>query len=131
MGRVVHFEIPADDPERAVKFYENVFGWDIQTRGGPAYYWLADTGPADEPGINGAVMRRPEWGTCSINISVPSLDEHLKRVREAGGKIVQPKSRSLASGTWPTAETRRATSSASSRRIPPPRRRRPSHQSLG
>lgn len=92
MPRVVHFEIPADDPDRAVKFYGNVFGWDIQTWGGPADYWLANTGPADEPGINGAVMRRPEWGTCSIHISVPSLDEHLTKVREAGGEVVQPKS---------------------------------------
>ena len=35
MARVVHFELPADDPERAVKFYEGVFGWQIQKWDGP------------------------------------------------------------------------------------------------
>ncbi len=40
MSRVVHFEIPADDPARAVKFYEKVFGWKFQKWEGPMEYWL-------------------------------------------------------------------------------------------
>ena len=47
MPRVVHFEIHAQDPERAVRFYEQVFGWRTQ-RWGSEEYWLLTTGPAEE-----------------------------------------------------------------------------------
>jgi hypothetical protein len=92
MPRVIHFEIPADDPERAADFYRKAVGWEIQTWGGPAEYWLASTGPDEEPGINGAIMRRPSWGACTIHVQVSSVDEHVVRVEEAGGAIVQGKS---------------------------------------
>ena len=52
MKRIVHFDISADDPERAIKFYTNVFGWSIQKWDGPMDYWLVTTGPKDEPGID-------------------------------------------------------------------------------
>ncbi len=55
MPRVIHLEIFADEPERAVKFYTEVFGWQIQSRKGPVDYWLATTGPDTEPGINVAI----------------------------------------------------------------------------
>ena len=47
MSRVVHFEIPADDPVRAAKFYEDVFGWKIEKWEGPFDYWLVTTGEED------------------------------------------------------------------------------------
>lgn len=92
MPRVVHFEIPADDPERAVRFYGSVFGWDITTWGGPAEYWLAATGPDEERGIDGAIMRRPQWGACSVHVAVPSIDDAVARIEGAGGDVVQAKS---------------------------------------
>ncbi|HPT75026.1 MAG TPA: VOC family protein, partial [Methanomassiliicoccaceae archaeon] len=55
MPRVIHFEIPAEDPERAVEFYKKVFGWKIDKWEGPIDYWLVMTGENDEPGINGAI----------------------------------------------------------------------------
>ena len=58
MSRVNHFEINADDPERAAKFYANVCGWKIDKWKGPIEYWLVTTGESDEPGIDGAIMRR-------------------------------------------------------------------------
>ena len=91
MPRVIHFEIPADELERAVGFYGDVFGWEIATWGGPAEYWLASTGPEGEPGINGAIMRRPDWGACTIHVAVSSVDEYATRVEKAGGQVVQPK----------------------------------------
>jgi catechol 2,3-dioxygenase-like lactoylglutathione lyase family enzyme len=48
MARVVHFELAADDPERAVKFYQQVFGWQIHKWDGPQDYWLATTGEQGE-----------------------------------------------------------------------------------
>ncbi len=90
MSRVIHFEIPVDDPDRAVKFYGNVFGWDIGTWSGPAEYWLATTGPDEEPGINGALTRRSgDW--APVHVGVASVEESLKNIQEAGGQIVTPK----------------------------------------
>ena len=47
MSKVIHFEIPADDPKRAIKFYEDVFGWEIE-KWEQGDYWLVSTGPEDE-----------------------------------------------------------------------------------
>jgi hypothetical protein len=58
MARVVHFEIHADNPERAAAFYRKVFDWQITKWDGPADYWLITTGPDSEPGINGAIVQR-------------------------------------------------------------------------
>jgi predicted enzyme related to lactoylglutathione lyase len=58
MPRVVHFEIHAGDPERAVSFYQTLFGWNFQKWEGPMEYWMVITGPDDQPGINGGLMRR-------------------------------------------------------------------------
>lgn len=86
MGRVVHFEINADIPKRAVKFYEIVFGWKISTWGGPVDYWLVSTGDRKNPGIDGAIMKRGDKETTVIFVDVPSVDEFLKKVVKAGGK---------------------------------------------
>src|SRR3990172_1844198 len=58
MSRVVHFEISADNPERAVKFYHNVFGWKITRWDGPMDYWIITTGRDKEPGINGGMIKK-------------------------------------------------------------------------
>src|SRR3954452_5285598 len=97
MGRVIHFEIHAEDPDRAQRFYTTVFGWNAQAYGGPVDYRLLTTGPDDQPGINGALLRRqgstgPADGqpvnayVCTI--SVDSLDETERAVPEAGGRQV-------------------------------------------
>jgi uncharacterized protein len=92
MPRVVHFEIPIDDPDRAIKFYRNVFGWDISKWEGPSDYWLVDTGPDGEIGINGALMRREGGFTNTTNtVGVDSLDEAVAKVEANGGKIILPK----------------------------------------
>jgi len=64
MSRVVHFEIPADNPERSIKFFESVFGWKIEKWDGPIEYWVVMTGDEEEPGIDGGLARRenPETG---------------------------------------------------------------------
>lgn len=92
MSRVIHFELPADNPERAVAFYTKVFGWQFQKWQGPTDYWLISTGPDTQPGINGGLLRRqqPGAGTCNT-ISVASLDDALSSVSKNGGKTVVPK----------------------------------------
>jgi len=92
MGRVVHFELAADDPERAIQFYEKVFGWQIQKWEGPQDYWLAITGEKGAPGIDGAIMRRsPNLPAIVNTIDVASLDESLAKLTANGGTVVEPK----------------------------------------
>ena len=92
MARVIHFELCADDPERAVKFYEGVFGWQIKKWEGPQDYWLATTGAADTPGIDGAIMRRDPGMPSVINtIGVTALDDMIATVKANGGTVVAPR----------------------------------------
>lgn len=92
MARVIHFEIPADNPERAAAFYTKAFGWEFQKWGGPTDYWLANTGPNTEPGINGGVLKRPFPGAVTCNtIGVESLDDAVAAVQGAGGQLAVPK----------------------------------------
>jgi uncharacterized protein len=91
MPRVVHFQIPADKPERAIKFYETVFGWKVSKWDGPFDYWMVTTGDNPEPGIDGAIAPRQQGATTVNTIGVPSVDEFNRKVIGAGGKVLQPK----------------------------------------
>ncbi len=101
---VVHFEIPADDPERAAKFYRELFGWEISRwaasagAGGGPDYWMVKTVPTDpkgqptRPGVNGGLMRRMMPGQTPVNyIAVASVDEFARRAERLGAKTVMPK----------------------------------------
>jgi predicted enzyme related to lactoylglutathione lyase len=92
MPKVIHFELPADDPKRAIAFYEKVFGWTITKWEGPFDYWLISAGRDDEPGINGAIMPRvmPEQVTVDT-INVKSADDSVKKIEKAGGTVTMPK----------------------------------------
>jgi len=99
MGRLVHFEIHADDPERAVAFYQKIFGWEIKSWGGPVEYWLITTGPEGTRGINGGLVRRrgpaPVEGQAvnafPCTIDVASLDATIQAIESTGGRIALPK----------------------------------------
>ena len=103
---VVHFEIPADDPERAVGFYRELFGWEFQKWGGPAEggpeagmeYWLITTVPTDEsgrpqrPGVNGGLMRRQDPNQPAVNyVSVESVHEFARKAETLGGSVIVPR----------------------------------------
>lgn len=92
MPRVVHFDIGADKPERAIEFYRAVFGWKIEKWRGPSDYWLIKTGEPGEPGIDGGLAKRdnPSASITSI-VAVPSVDDFAARITANGGKIVQPR----------------------------------------
>ncbi len=92
MPRPVHFEIPADDPARAVRFYEKVFGWSFQRWDGPMEYWMVRTGEAGTPGIDGGLMRRAHPGASTVNVlDVTSVDQTTKAVEAAGGTVTVPR----------------------------------------
>ncbi len=92
MSRVVHFEVPADNPQRLIRFYEEVFGWRIEKWDGPLEYWLVMTGPEDEPGIDGGLAKRedPEVGV-EITVDVANLNQALAGVEAHGGEVIRPK----------------------------------------
>ncbi len=93
-GRVVHFEIPFDDAERAHAFYREIFGWQLNAVPGMSYT-LASTGPtgdqgASEPGyINGGLLRRQNPNdTPIVVIDVDDIDATLTRIEEHGGQTL-------------------------------------------
>src|SRR5687768_955652 len=99
MPRVVHFEIHTDDPDRAVGFYAELFGWRFEKWAGPVDYWLIVTGPDGQPGINGGLVRRrgarPAAGQ-SVNayvctVDVPDLDRYLARAGGLGAAVAVPR----------------------------------------
>lgn len=99
MNRVVHFEIQADDIERANKFYQSALGWKInqvmtKDQGGMDY-WMIETG--DGVGINGGLYKRSEAGDDKFflydcTIQVEDLDKTVEAVKKAGGTITREKS---------------------------------------
>ena len=92
MPRIVHFDIPSDNPERAQKFYQDVFGWEFAKWDGPMEYWMVKTGESDTPGINGGLARRMTGQIGMINtIDIPSIDEYIIKIQSNGGQILVPK----------------------------------------
>jgi predicted enzyme related to lactoylglutathione lyase len=91
MTKIVHFEIPVDDNQRASDFYRSSFGWEISGFGDQPY-WLVRAGADDEPGANGALIARGEvHQTPVLVIGVENLDAALERVSAGGGQVVQPR----------------------------------------
>jgi uncharacterized protein len=99
MDSIVHFEIPADDPKRASKFYSDVFGWQVKPMEGMPYWMLITTEldsqqrmPKNPGSINGGMGKRegPLKGIV-VTINVKDIDKALKMVESKGGKTVQKK----------------------------------------
>ena len=105
MDKVVHFEIPYDDMDRAHKFYSEVFGWELQNfpmDGLEGGYSIARTAETDEnhmikePGaINGGMFKRGQSKNTPtshvITMNVVSINDHFEKIKVAGGKVVVPK----------------------------------------
>jgi predicted enzyme related to lactoylglutathione lyase len=99
MSRVVHFEIHAEDPPRAVRFYERLFGWQFTKWEGQWEYYLIRTGESSQPGIDGGLLRRqggaPLEG-AAVNsfvctVDVDSVDASVAALPGLGGSVALPK----------------------------------------
>jgi predicted enzyme related to lactoylglutathione lyase len=110
MNRPTHFELQADDPERAIRFYTDVFGWEFQKwDGSPTDYWMIMTAPKDskDDGINGGLLKRPaktppqECGTNAavLTMVVEDYDATAKKAEAAGAVVAMPKF-ALAGMAW-------------------------------
>lgn len=99
MDKVIHFEIPAADLDRAKAFYASTFGWGIEDVP-EVDYTIVRTVEVDEqqmpkePGaINGGMMQRTLQSPVSpvLTIGVASVADALERIEDAGGTVVQPR----------------------------------------
>jgi catechol 2,3-dioxygenase-like lactoylglutathione lyase family enzyme len=110
--RVIHFEISADNPQRATKFYTEVFDWKF-VMFPPMDYWLATTGPEKEPGIDGAVQPRTEFKAPVINtISVSSFEGINPKFKRPAVRQFRRNRAFRESGTSDISWTQKATHSA-------------------
>ena len=98
MDKVVHFEIPFENKDRAMKFYTQSFGWQLQDMPEMNYVMAVtspigpDYRPTEAGAINGGLFERPKEAPGPvIYVGVASVEEALKNVQAAGGKIVTPK----------------------------------------
>ncbi len=91
MSKAVQFEISAEKPLRAVEFYENVFGWQIDEFDFPYEYWLIKTGYGEEE--IGTIVKRRNERMERITIDVKSIDLHIEKIKNKGGKILNPEIR--------------------------------------
>jgi uncharacterized protein len=95
-GRIVHFEIPFDDGDRAREFYREAFGWNVAEIPDMSYTMVTsgptgETGRPSEPGyINGGMLRRglgPATGPV-VTVDVDSIDAALEKIEKLGGATV-------------------------------------------
>jgi predicted enzyme related to lactoylglutathione lyase len=99
-GRVVHFEIPYDDGDRARRFYAEVFGWQLQEFP-DLQYTMVSTGPVTDEGfpaetgfINGGMFDRSTAGEVNrpvLTIDVDDIDATWKSIEALGGRTVGEK----------------------------------------
>ena len=88
---IAWFEIPADNIDRARKFYGALFGWKIEQFPGMPDYWHIDTGGRDETPDGGLMKREHAEQPITNYVAVSSVDEAAKKVETLGGKICKPK----------------------------------------
>jgi predicted enzyme related to lactoylglutathione lyase len=91
-NRIVHFEIPAHEPEALTRFYGDLFGWKFHKAPMPGLeYWLCDTG-SDGRGINGAIMQRQNSRQPWMNyVDVASIDVAIEQATALGAQVALPK----------------------------------------
>ena len=97
-GRIVHFEIPFDDGDRARNFYKEIFGWQLQEMPEMSYTMVTtgpvgDAGPTEPGYINGGMLQRNDStsGAPTVVVDVESIDAALERIGELGGSTVMAK----------------------------------------
>ena len=90
-ANIIWFEIPADKPERAQKFYGSLFGWKIEPFPGMSNYWHIDTGGGDDTPDGGMMTRKHEGQTITNYVNVPSVTKAMAKVKKLGGTVCVPK----------------------------------------
>ena len=90
-ANIIWFEIPADNLDRAKKFYTSMFGWKINPIPGMADYWHIDTGGPDASPDGGMMARKQPNQAITNYINVKSLNQSVTKLIKLGGKVCLPK----------------------------------------
>jgi predicted enzyme related to lactoylglutathione lyase len=90
-ANIVWFEIPADNLNRAKKFYSSLFGWKINAFRGMKEYLHIDTGGADASPDGGMMKRKCPEQPIVQYVSVDSVTKFTTKIEKLGGKICMPK----------------------------------------
>jgi predicted enzyme related to lactoylglutathione lyase len=98
MGRPVHFEIHATDPQRSREFYERIFDWTFE-QWGDQHYWMVRTGEEGQPGINGGILPRRGGAPAPdapvnafiVTVDVDDLTRTVEAAIEFGGEVRLPR----------------------------------------
>jgi predicted enzyme related to lactoylglutathione lyase len=104
-GRIVHFELPFDDADRARAFYGDLFGWDLQSYPGMDYTMVStgptgDHGPTEPGFINGGLGPRAEgFAAPTVVVDVADIEATLAQIEAKGGSVVLGK-RPVAEMGW-------------------------------
>ena len=92
MGKIIHFEIPAFNPEKAITFYKEIFNWDIKKfegKGEP--HWDINTGSGE---VDGSIIRKRTHDQVMVNlIEVEDIDSTIEKIEEMDGEIILPKTK--------------------------------------
>jgi predicted enzyme related to lactoylglutathione lyase len=98
MAKVAYYEIQVDNFVRAQAFYGTIFDWKFSKMEAPFEYYMINSGPDDEKGIDGGMLQRQNSLTAGNGISafvctiyVTSIDETLEKVTQNGGSVAMPK----------------------------------------
>ena len=93
MPTIVHFDISADDLQRARNFYEELFDWKMELLPGPVEYYLIGTAGLDgQTGVGGGMAKRNKPDDKITNfIGVSSVDEYITKVEKLGGQVIESK----------------------------------------
>jgi len=98
MNPVVHFEMPAEDKKRMSNFYARTFGWQTKQMGPEMGEYVVvtttdsdDNGPKKPGAINGGFFGKTDDKLSqypSVVIAVENIKDHMKKIEEAGGKVL-------------------------------------------
>jgi uncharacterized protein len=88
---IVWFDIPADNPDRARKFYQSLFGWKIKPFPAMPDYQHIDTAGANASPDGGLMKRMHSGHTITNYVLVPSVSQAAAKVEKLGGEICKPK----------------------------------------
>jgi uncharacterized protein len=92
MAAIVHFDVPAEDIERAKKFYAKLLGWKFESWPGMEFNLITTTNLDGSPGVGGGIGKRMETSQRMMNyFGVNSIDASMKQVTSLGGKLTSPR----------------------------------------
>lgn len=93
MATIVHFDLPAEDLERAASFYGKLFGWKFERMPGPIeYFGITTFDEQGRPSLGGGMGKKNDWDTGITNyVGVASVEDTLKALAELGGRVVLPR----------------------------------------